>query len=113
MINGIKPLPPKEDFDIAVDNLLKNIVIKFNEWMPDSYRECKPILVSGRKFIKVIEDNSVWGFVAKKDGVHKGLPMKTGDVFKAASWASAAKHVRGNIFDNNTDWFAWTGPNYL
>jgi hypothetical protein len=39
--------------------------------------------------------------------------MKVGDVFKAASWASAAKHVRGNIFDNNTDWFAWTGPNYL
>ena len=113
MINGIKPLPPKEDFDIAVDNLLKNIVIKFNEWMPDSYRECKPILVNGRKFIKVIEDNSVWGFIAKKDGEHKGLTMKAGDVFKPAGWAAAAKYTRGNIFDNNTDWFAWTGPNYL
>ena len=103
----------KETYDLAVDNLLENIVIKYNKWMPDSYRECKPILVNGRKFIKVIEDNSVWGFIAKKDGEHKGLPMKVGDVFKPAGWASAAKYTRGNIFDNNTDWFAWTGPNYL
>ena len=113
MINGIKPLPPKEDFDIAVDNLLKNITLKYNEWMPDSYRECEPTLVNGRKFVKVIEDNSVWGFIAKKDGEHKGLPMKVGDVFKPAGWAAAAKYTRGNIFDTNTDWFAWTGPNYL
>ena len=113
MINGIKPLPLKEDFDVAVDNLLENITLKYNEFIPDSYRECKPTLVNGRKFIKVIEDRSVWGFIAKKDGVHKGLPMKAGDVFKPAGWASAAKHVRGSIFDKNTDWFAWTGPNYL
>ena len=113
MINGIKPLPLKEDFDVAVDNLLENITLKYNEFIPDSYRECKPTLVNGRKFIKVIEDNGVWGFIAKKDGEHKGLPMKAGDVFKPAGWASAAKHTRGNIFDNNTDWFAWTGPNYL
>ena len=113
MINGIKPLPLKSDFDEAVDNLLNNIVKKYNEWMPDSYREYKPILVNGRKFIKVIEDNSVWGFIAKKDGEHKGLLMKAGDVFKPASWAAAAKYTRGNIFDTNTDWFAWTGPNYL
>ena len=56
--------------------------------------------------------NYVWGFVAKKGGVHKGLPMKVGDVFKAASWNAAAKHTRGNIFDNNQDYFEWTGPNY-
>ena len=44
---------------------------------------------------------------------HKGLPMKVGDVFKSASWNSAAKHARGNIFDDNQDYFEWTGPNYL
>ena len=103
----------KETYDLAVDNLLENIVVKYNKWMPDSYRECNPILVEGRKFVKVIEDNSVWGFIAKKDGEHKGLSMKAGDVFKPAGWASAAKHVRGSIFDTNTDWFRWTGPNYL
>ena len=39
--------------------------------------------------------------------------MKVGDVFKAASWASAAKHTRGNIFDKNQNYFRWTGPDYL
>ena len=46
----------KETYDLAVDNLLENIIIKYNKWMPDSYRECNPILVEGRKFVKVIED---------------------------------------------------------
>ena len=103
----------KETYDLAVDNLLENIVIKYNKWMPDSYRECSPILVEGRKFVKVIEDNSVWGFIAKKDGVLKGIPYFVGDVFKPASWSAPAKHVRGSIFDNSTEWFDWTGPNYL
>ena len=103
----------KETYDFAVDNLLKNIVVKYNKWMPDSYRECNPILVEGRKFVKVIEDNSVWGFIAKKDGVLKGIPYFVGDVFKPASWSAPAKHVRGSIFDNSTEWFDWTGPNYL
>ena len=103
----------KETYDLAVDNLLENIVTKYNKWMPDSYRECNPILVEGRKFVKVIEDKSVWGFIAKKDGVLKGIPYFVGDVFKPASWSAPAKHVRGSIFDNSTEWFDWTGPNYL
>ena len=103
----------KETYDLAVDNLLEKIVIKYNKWMPDSYRECNPILVEGRKFVKVNEDNSVWGFIAKKDGVLKGVPYFVGDVFKPASWSAPAKHVRGSIFDNSTEWFDWTGPNYL
>ena len=62
---------------------------------------------------KVIHDNSVWGFVAKKDGVLKGIPYFVGDVFKAASWRAPAKHVRGSIFNGTSDWYQWTGPNYL
>ena len=61
----------------------------------------------------MIHDNSVWGFVAKTDGVHKGIPYNVGDVFKAASGSSPAKHVRGTIFTDNTNWYQWTGPNYL
>ena len=53
----------------------------------------------GRKFIKVVNDNSVWGFVAKVDGVHKGVPMLKGDILKAAGWRAPAKHSRGSIFD--------------
>ena len=113
-INGITPNPIKDDFDGAMDKLLENIHLDFVKWSNGrNMEEDKLSVKPGRKFIKVIEDNSVWGFIAKKDGEHKGLPMKSGDVFKPAGWASAAKHTRGNIFDTNTDWFAWTGPNYL
>ncbi len=118
MINGIKPLPPKEDFDVAVDKLLENIHLDYVNWCggKNSVYTIEPekiTLNSGRKFIKVIRGTSVWGFIAKKDGTHKGLPMKSGDVFKPAGWASAAKYTRGNIFDMNQDYFRWTGPNYL
>ena len=53
-----------------------------------------------------------WGFIAKTDGVHKGIPHKKGDVFKAAGWRAPAKWARGNIFDGGK-FYRWTGPNYL
>ena len=113
-INGITPKVVKNDFDSALDNLLENIRKDYEKWTNGNMRTHDELsLKPGRKFIKVISGTSVWGFVAKKGGVHKGLPMKTGDVFKAASWSSPAKHVRGSIFSDSTDWFKWTGPNYL
>ena len=112
-INGITPKVVKNDFDSALDNLLENIRKDYEKWTNGNMRTHDELsLKPGRKFIKVIRGTSVWGFVAKKGGVHKGLPMKTGDVFKAASWNAAAKHTRGNIFDDNQDYFRWTGPNY-
>ena len=115
-INGITPKVVKNDFDSALDNLLENIRKDYFKWSggkgSDSWNNDHLSLKPGRKFIKVISGTSVWGFVAKKGGVHKGLPMKVGDVFKAASWNAAAKHTRGNIFDVNQDYFEWTGPNY-
>ena len=115
MINGIRPLPPQKDYDKALNNLLSGINENFRNWgrgklsREDMVLEIKP----GRKFDKIVERNRVWGFVAKKDGVHDGLPMKVGDVFKAATFKAAAKHTRGNIFDDNQDYYTWTGPNYL
>ena len=44
--------------------------------------------------------------------MHKGVPMKAGDVLKAAGRSAPAKHTRGNIFDVNQDYFRWTGPDY-
>ena len=111
-INGIKPNPIKGDFDEAMDNLLNNINTDYHKGFPKN-KDMVLSLVAGRKFVKVINENSVWGFVAKKDGVHKGLPMKAGDVLKAASWRAPAKHTRGNIFDKNQNYFRWTGPDYL
>ena len=117
MINGIKPLPSVSDFDSALDRLVENIHKDYQGWPGNveysSGTERVDITIKpGRKFIKIIRDTSVWGFVAKSDGMHKGVPMKTGDVLKAAGWASPAKHTRGNIFDNKQDYFSWTGPDY-
>ena len=67
----------------------------------------------GRKFDKVVTGTSVWGFIAKTDGVLKGIPYFVGDVFKAAGWRAPAKHVRGSIYDKKQTWFHWTGPRYL
>ena len=118
MINGIKPNPMVGDFDKAMDRLVDNIHKDYQGWSSrieysSGVERVNITIKPGRKFIKIIRDNSVWGFVAKSDGMHKGVPMRAGDVLKAASWNAAAKHTRGNIFDDNQDYFAWTGPNYL
>ena len=117
MINGIKPLPSTDEFYDALDRLLDNIHKDYEGWSSrieySSGAEKVDITIKpGRKFIKIIRDNSVWGFVAKADGTHKGVPMKMGDVLKAAGWSAPAKHTRGNIFDNKQDYFSWTGPDY-
>ena len=58
-----------------------------------------------KKWIKIIEGSSVWGFVGKADGVYKGISYKKGDVFKPASWNAPAKWARGSIFDENKEWY--------
>ena len=127
MINGIKPIVGNTtktqkvngknglSFDEAMDKLLENIQYSYEEWNGhDTDKKLNLSLKPGRKFIKVVNDNSVWGFVAKVDGVHKGVPMLKGDILKAATWSQPAKHSRGSIFDKEMHKsFSWTGPNYL
>ena len=117
------------NYNEAVDNLLVGIGNDYDRWSNPNrdgvdeqmklIKEASAVkfkktlyMKSGRKFDKVIHGTSVWGFVAKTDGMLKGIPYFVGDVFKAASWASPAKHVRGSIFATEQNWFAWTGPNY-
>ena len=135
MINGIKPIVTKPtlkdvqadieaqdtwkgnglDFDDAMCELLEKIQEAYTNW--GNYTKDKKLDLSlkpGRKFIKVVEGNRVWGFIAKVDGTHKGLPMKKGDIMKAAGWRTPTKHSRGSIFDSEMHKsFSWTGPNYL
>ena len=135
MINGIKPIVSKPkpkpkvviktefdkpktnglSFDEAMDNLLVKIQEAYDNWNGyDTDKKLDLKLQPGRKFIKVVEGNRVWGFVAKVDGTHKGLPMAKGDILKAAGWRAPAKHSRGSIFDSEMHKsFSWTGPNYL
>ena len=121
----------KNKFKERVDILLKNIGKDYDSWtgieplreMDESALKIKKEssdrfkkglkLSHGRKYIKVMENNRVWGFIAVTDGVLKGIPYKFGDVFKAAGWRAPAKHVRGSIYLDRTDWFHWTGPMYI
>ena len=104
-------------YETAVENLIEGIkedYAKWSNWPEGVERFNDGVRVkSGKKYDKVIQGSSVWGFIAKADGVLKGIPFKTGDVFKAAGWASPAKWQRGNIFDANQNYFRWTGPDYL
>ena len=125
MINGIKPIiskstpTPKKpstnglSFDEAMDTLLVKIQENYDE--RGGYKGTLDLtLKPGRKFIKVVEGNRLWGFVSLVDGEHKGAPIKVGDIMKAAGWRAAAKHSRGSIFDAEMHKsFSWTGPNYL
>ena len=128
MINGIKPNLSNTtktektmtknglSFDDAMDNLLVKIQEDYDKWGSRSgiNKKMDLSLKPGRKFIKVVHDNSVWGFVSLVDGMHKGAPIKRGDIMKAAGWRAAAKHSRGSIFDAEMHKsFSWTGPNYL
>ncbi len=62
----------------------------------------------GSKYIKIMREYGVWGFIVKKDGPK----FKKGDILKAASYNSpATKAARGNIFEDFS--VAWTGPHYL
>ena len=106
-----------KDFGKAIERLIENIKVDYSNWTTweeGIERFNKGVRVKfGRKYTKVIQGNSVWGFIANDDGVLKGIPYKKGDVFKAAGWRAPAKHVRGSIFSTENNWYSWTGPNYL
>ena len=66
-------------------------------------------VTEGRKYFKVVRENSVAAFVLKEDYKH----FKKGDVLKAASWnAPALNRARGNVFKGLYP-MQWTGPLYL
>ena len=47
----------------------------------------------GRKYYKIVE---------VQGGVHAFVDIKSGDVFKPASWNKPARHVRYNLLDDNS-----------
>ena len=136
MINGIKPIVAKPvakpftekelyddkvvsgtnglTFNEAMDSLLVKIQENYDSRNGGYDKKLDLSLRPGRKFIKVVEGNRVWGFISKVDGEHKDAPIKVGDILKAATWSAPAKHSRGSIFDKEMHKsFSWTGPNYL
>lgn len=63
----------------------------------------------GNKYIKILSDRSVWGFIVNTD---KDTKFKKGDILMAAGYNAPARNAaRGNVFDGYT--IRWTGPLYL
>ena len=63
----------------------------------------------GKKYIKIVKDNGVWGFI---DNTDNDKLFKKGDILKAAGYNAPARNAaRGNVFENYS--VAWTGPHYL
>ena len=84
------------------------------EYANEKVEDNPPVVRPGRKFDKIVFQNSVMAFVAKSNGIHKGIQYKMGDVFKSATRSQPAKHVRGSIFAESYDeWNSWTGPGYM
>jgi hypothetical protein len=86
-----------------------------NEYYIKNFPSLKiPILeVSiGNRYIKLIKDNSVWGFISRYDGIIKGCTVRKGDLLMAAGWNTPAKHSRGNIMDGTAKYGPY-GPVYL
>ena len=78
-----------------------------------THKSYEPLKVKkGNKFMKLIDGTSVWGFVSMFEGEHKGVPIKKGDLLKAATWKAPAKHARGNIIDDTARYGVY-GPEYL
>ena len=78
------------------------------ERMIENFKKSFSVKV-GKKYIKVIKDNSVWGFVVNTTDD----PMfRYGDILKPASWAAPARNgARGNVFGEYS--VQWTGPLYF
>jgi hypothetical protein len=63
---------------------------------------------NGRRYFKIVR-------VDNQRSVHVFVDRTNGDVLKAASWKTPAKHSRGNIFnkDNGLDCMTPYGATYL
>jgi len=78
-----------------------------------SYKQYEPLQVEkGKKYIKLMDGTTVWGFISMVEGSIQGSPITKGDLLKPANWRTPAKHSRGNIF-NETDRWNFYGPDYL
>jgi len=101
----------KSKFDLWLEKVNEE---RKNYWESNfNYKPYEPLRVDkGRKYIRLWDGSSCWGFVSMVDGINKGSVVKKGDLLKPAGWQGPAKHSRGNIFDGTDKW-EYYGPTYL
>lgn len=82
-----------------------------SQWAKDSVADWdnKTKTKVGQKYIKIVQDRGVFGFVNIKDNGR----FKKGDIFKAAGYNKPALNsARGNVLEGNY-YIQWTGPLYM
>ena len=88
------------DFTRELSDVNEKMINAFNEGLK---------IQEGRKYIKIMSERSVWGFIVKEDDKQ----FKAGDILKAASYNAPARNkARGNVFADAYT-VRWTGPLYL
>ena len=93
--------------DFATRGGTKDLGSYFAEQMENFYDNIEVNV--GQKYIKIVKENSVWGFIVNTDNDKK---FKYGDILKAAGYNAPARNkARGNIFGAYE--IRWTGPLYL
>jgi len=115
----------------AVNQLLKTLKRESDKNFPDLAKYTNFTAESGRKFIKIIEQDSfngeisqrVWGFIniseftkeRKMASTTKVVTFKEGDVLMANGWRAPALNApRGNILDGyNITKVNRYGPSYI
>ena len=98
-----------------VDAFVKKVSLEITDYYATNLSNLTPKPMEmrvGTKFIKLISNGSVWGFISRFDGDYKGVPIKKGDLMKAASRDAPAKHSRGNIIDGSARYGVY-GVTYL
>lgn len=76
----------------------------FREWTKNPNAEVKVSFEEGKKYVRVVRNDSHIRVV------HSFIEIATGDVWKAASWKVPAKNKpRGNIANLTPNIVYWTG----
>ncbi len=101
-----------DEFKNALGELEQRIIDSYDDFMttPKMRAEFREGLgyIPGRKYLKIVTENSVWGFINLTNS-----KFNEGDILKAAGWKTPAlNQARGNIFNDNYT-IAWTGPLYI
>jgi len=109
----------------AIQNLVERMIEDYNQW---TYRAAKGELTeinkrmmkdyadkvevkAGRKYIKIIQNNAVWGFIVATEDDKQ---FNYGDILMAAGYNAPARNkARGNVFELENLRVQWTGANYL
>ena len=108
MINGIKPevgtktiVGNTDDYSTALQKMINRIDEQHGEYYKKNLTNLSysPITINkGRRFDKLVQDNSVYCFVEKS----------TGDVYKSQTWkqpyTKGKNCVRGSIYNTNSYW---------